>query len=76
MEIEKQILSLMEHYNGLLLSLALDNDNSDFDILPETSSSLSLKIHQEQLTFTIQSLFKLIRELRALRALRSSEESP
>ena len=67
--ISNQISSLQEHYESLILSASLDNDDDDLETIPQNGrSGLALKVHQQQIIYSVQSLFKLVSQLRAMRA--------
>ena len=72
--IAKQISSLQEHYESLILCASLDNDDDDLMIPKTGRSGVALQVHQQQITFTIQSLFQLVSKLRAMRAQHTPEE--
>ena len=76
-QISEMISSLRKYYENLILCSALDNENDeDVELLSATGpSGLALSVHQEQITHTIQSLFKIVSELRAMRARTSTELS-
>ena len=72
--IAKQISSLQEHYESLILCASFDNDDDDLMIPKTGRSGVALQVHQQQITFTIQSLFQLVSKLRAMRAQHTPEE--
>ena len=60
---------LQEQYENMIMSASLDNDNDALECIPKVGrSGVSFAVHQEQITHTVQSLFKVVSELRALRA--------
>jgi hypothetical protein len=60
---------LQKQYENMIKSASLDNDDDDLESIPKVGcSGLSLAVHQQQITHSVQSLFKVVSELRALRA--------
>ena len=73
-QISNEISKLRRNYENLILSSSIENEMyEEGDVISASGgSAISFRVCENQITHTIQSLFKMISELRALRAERSA----